>query len=335
MAKKIVIGKTPEQLEREEAEFIRRREAEAQERNQEQERNLRLLVAKNKRNKTIVIGVIIIIVLALLVFGTYNTFIRHELNDTDVKNIIAQDVVIFPSEGIHGFIRANFETWYNKNLRYNYQGNASIDYVKPLLDSLTIDKIDTKSRTLIRVYFSIDIECKQADYKDSLGTTLTGKTTVTRSSFFIPIEWHYTFNDAGTQVIKQGYAAVGNLSYFMLESNDSSEIYDNNAFLAFSGEEVAEDQATAARIKVDKIIRDLYAGADTSQDYIVPRKFSNPNEDIYIGIDSFKMYETANYLGYNTIITYTVQTKDGFYYSNTVYLAVKQNGSTWTIAGWM
>ena len=335
MAKKIVIGKTPEQLEREEAELIRRRETEAQERNQEQERNLRLLVAKNRRNKIMVIGIAIVIILALLIFGTYNTFIRHELNDNDVKNIISQDVVIFPSEGIQGFIRANFETWYNKNLIYNYQGDASIEYVKPLLDSLTIDKIDTKSNTLIRVYFSVDIECKQADYKDALGTIITGKTSVTRTAFFIPIEWHYTLNDAGTQVIKQGYAAVGKLSYFMLESTDSSEIYDNNAFLVFNDEEVEEDQANAAKIKIDKIIRDLYTGADTSQDYIVPRKFSNPNGDTYIGIDSFKMYKSPNHLGYNTIVTYTIQTKDGFYYSNTVYLAVKQNGSTWTIAGWM
>ena len=332
--KKIILNKTPEQLAQEEAEFYRQREAEAQERNQEQERHLRMLVAKNKRNKIIVIAVTILLILALLIFGTYNTFIKHTLNNDDVLGLVNQSVVIFPDSGLHGFIYENFESWYSQIVSYkNDDSGRKIDSVKPILNTLVILETKTISRTLIRVNFAVDIETKYADTKNDLGLTVPGETVIARSTFFIPIECNYLRNANG-QAIASGYAAASKLSYYMLESADDANIHENSVF-AFNGNEVDSETKKAAEIKVDKILKDLYDGADTSQDYEVPRKFVNENNDIYSGLTSFAMYQEANQLGYNCLISYKVTTTTGFSYINTIYLAVFQNGSTWYIGGWM
>ena len=84
---KVVLGKTPEQLQAEEAKRQRELEAAIEQKQMEQQRKLNNLKQKQKTSKYIVIALSAIGAIALLTFGTYNTFFKHILTQDEVLAI--------------------------------------------------------------------------------------------------------------------------------------------------------------------------------------------------------------------------------------------------------
>lgn len=334
---KFVIGKTPDQLDREKAERLRQQEAEIRESENDRNIQLRQLANKRRRNRIIVGVVGILLILALLVFGTYNTFFKHQMNEQDVANIIQRSVVVFPDTALDGFIRSNFNKWFNDMVSFEKQQHTkgAIKSVEANLDSLTIDEVKTVNSQLVRVYFSLDITTTMENYNDEAGKEVKGDVLTNRTSFFIPIQYspRYTEIDGKQVVYGYGYDAVSPLAYNMIKTEDSENITQTD-LLKFTEENGRYDELTeaAAKNKVEKILTDLYNGVYLPEDYTYNRKFDNSIGAQFVSVVDFKMYKYPNALGYNSHITYIIRTKEGFNVQTSSYLLLKQNGTSWTLA---
>lgn len=163
---KVVLGKTPEQLEAERAKKEREQEAEIQATILERQKKIQALHSKQKTNKIIITLVVILIAGILITFGTYNTFFKKGLTLDDVNNAIGQARYgdIFPSEGLDGYIRDNcdelFMKYYNDNKANQGKDIQSVEVDN---DSCYIFKVKKLSPTLAQVYFSVDIVTTKND----------------------------------------------------------------------------------------------------------------------------------------------------------------------------
>ncbi|HOY91152.1 MAG TPA: hypothetical protein PK891_05500, partial [Bacteroidales bacterium] len=115
---------------------------------------------------------------------------------------------------------------------------------------------------------------------------------------------------------------------------DFSSIAVNSAY-SFEGIEEADEQSnTAARIKVDKILGDLYSGRDTSQDFFNYRSFNTYGAS-YVRLVSFQLYNGYNGMGYNCEVSYSIQMPQGIQYTVHSYMIIEPVGSgqeqTWKI----
>lgn len=163
---KLVLGKTPEQLEAERAQKEREQEAEIQASILERQKKIQALHSKQKTNKIIIFLVIFLIAGVLITFGTYNTFFKQGLTLEDVNGAIgaANYNNVFPSEGLDGYIRDNcddlFMKYYNDNKANQGKDIKSVEVDN---DSCYIFKVRKLSPTLAQVYFSVDIVTTKND----------------------------------------------------------------------------------------------------------------------------------------------------------------------------
>lgn len=163
---KVVLGKTPEQLEAERAKKEREQEAEIQATILERQKKIQALHSKQKTNKIIITLGVIVVAGILITFGTYNTFFKKGLTLDDVNNAIGQARYgdIFPSEGLDGYIRDNcdelFMKYYNDNKANQGKDIQSVEVDN---DSCYIFKVRKLSPTLAQVYFSVDIVTTKND----------------------------------------------------------------------------------------------------------------------------------------------------------------------------
>lgn len=157
-----------------------------------------------------------------------------------------------------------------------------------------------------------------------------------RYNFYLPVEFYYNYDSNGNP-ITSGYRAASNLNLYVLNEvhqTDFSSIAVNSAYL-FEGIEEADEQSnTAARIKVDKILGDLYSGRDTSQDFFNYRSFNTYGAS-YVRLVSFQLYNGYNGMGYNCEVSYSIQMPQGIQYTVHSYMIIEPVGSgqeqTWKI----
>ena len=89
---KMVLGKTPQELEAERAKKAREQEAEIQASILERQRKIQALHSKQKSNKIIIILIVFLIAGVLVTFGTYNTFFKQGLTMDEVQSSINQSM---------------------------------------------------------------------------------------------------------------------------------------------------------------------------------------------------------------------------------------------------
>lgn len=169
-------------------------------------------------------------------------------------------------------------------------------------------------------------------YINSKGVVMQrGKTSVQNYVFYIPLEFFYIY-DNGTAVMS-GFKPAGDMVLYSLVDIDVVD-FENitpNALWAFDPEQIVDETSnSAARIKVDKILNDLYSGRDTSQDFFNYRQFNTFGAS-YNGITFFALYNTPNQMGYNAYVEYSITLPQGFTYQMHNYLVVEQSGSSWII----
>lgn len=165
---KLVLGKTPEELEAERAKKEREQEAEIQASILERQKKLQALHSKQKTNKIIITLLIVLVSGILITFGTYNTFFKKGLSIDDVNKAVnsARYTDIYPSEGLDGYIRDNCENLFLKYFNDNKAGQGeNIASVEVDKDSCYIFKVRKLSPTLAQVYFSVDIVTTMKDTK--------------------------------------------------------------------------------------------------------------------------------------------------------------------------
>ena len=114
------------------------------------------------------------------------------------------------------------------------------------------------------------------------------------------------------------------------QTDFSNDVEPNDYYKFNKDAKVDEDTLKAAQIKVDKTLGDLYSKRDTSQDFLNFKTF-NTYDATYISLDAFEMYSQDNAMGYNSKVTYTIQTTQGFTYTIDTYLKVEKSGNTYVI----
>ena len=325
---KFVLGRTPEELAKEESQRMTEIAEEVQKREAIRNSKLLALERKKKKNKLIVKISLGVFATIFFLWGTFNTFFKHQLTPRDVQEVINQTVNQFPTAGLEGYIRQNFDTWFNKGTSLK---DGDVESLTPELDSLSIDATIPINSNVIRTYFSVDITVKHKDSKDSSGNVVTaGHSEKSRYTFYLPIEYYSNYNDQNQRTVS-GYRPVEQLSLYTLNRIDTPEVKEND-LLAFSGELESKDVMESAKIKVTKTLEDLFEGRDTSQDFLNYLTFNNYGAK-FSSVNDFKMYQQPNKLGYNAKVTYTIITKDGFTYTTSTYLLVAKSDKTWVIKG--
>lgn len=162
---KVVLGKTPQDLEAEKAKKNRELEAEIQQKALERNKKIQALHNKQKSNKIIIILVVSFFAIVLVVFGTYNTFFKKGLSIDDVNLAIAQSIQQsrYPSEGLDNYIRDNCETLFKKYMSLDNQKAKNIAKVEVDKDSCTISKVRKYNSSFAEVFFSVNVTVTEND----------------------------------------------------------------------------------------------------------------------------------------------------------------------------
>ena len=125
------------------------------------------------------------------------------------------------------------------------------------------------------------------------------------------------------------------MNLYSLETVDQTNFKEITVYDALDcDEETLKDEETIQKvtIKIDKTLQDLYEGRDTSQDFLNYYKF-NTYDARYDGINSVKVYNTTNALGFNTHVRYTITTSQGFQYTADTWMLVEPSGNSYIIKG--
>lgn len=302
-------------------------ENEINDRKVEQKKKYEKLLLDRKKKKWAALGVTALLTLSLLIFGTYNTFFKKQLKPQEVVQIVQTNIPNFPVMGLDGFVRANFEKWFEE-LSFIQNGSQSgIDKITPDLNSLTIDKVAETNSGFSRVTFSLDIEVAKVEKKDDKGKVLPAEKLKNRYGFQIMVSFEPNDKEAYGYHLVEKIAVQG-----LIPANESSPKGKNN-LIAFKSERVPEEVSQKARIKVDKILGDLYTGRDVSQDFFNYFDFESFGAS-YVSLDTFEYYTEPNALGFNAKIEYTIETKEGFRMTSTNYIYLVESGESFVIRGW-
>lgn len=159
---KVVLGKTPEQLQAEEAKRQRELEAAIEQKQMEQQRKLNNLKQKQKTSKYIVIALSAIGAIALLTFGTYNTFFKHILTQDEVLAIANSVGNKFPCEGVPNYVRDNADPLFQQYVNYD---RATYDQVYVDPNTVEVSKIKKYSNSMVEVFFSADVVMVEKDIR--------------------------------------------------------------------------------------------------------------------------------------------------------------------------
>ena len=404
---KVVLGKTPQELEAERAKQARELEAEIQKSIIERQKKIQSLHNKQKSNKVIIILISILIAAVFVVFGTYNTFFKKGLTMDEVNNSIATytQQSKFPSEGLDNYVRDNCETLFNKYVSLDdnsAKNTASVDVDK---NSCYILKVRKLNATLAEVYFSVDISVTEKDtivtdpviidqlkrngfgvipkaeapevvdttesapveepvaepvaeppVEESIPTTdidfaastseeaahyymtasgqimKSGTTSTMRYSFVLPLEFKYYYDTDGT-VMYAGYVATSDMNLYSLQEKNQVDFEEITVAPVYAFKEetrVDENTLHDIQIRVDKTLDALYAYENTEAEYKLYQEFNTYGAS-YNGITAIDSYTEANELGYNTHVTYTITTSQGFSYTLETYMLLEPDGNSWII----
>lgn len=233
-------------------------------------------------------------------------------------------------------VELNTSTTSITNTSENTSENVSVD---TSIDSSVTETSDesvpenTTNSTIVNTDTTITLNNDSTEYymidKDTY--MQKGKQTTQRYTFMIPVEYYYNYNEQNVPV-SSGYKVVGKLELYPLEEVDVFEEPESfHEYYAFD-EKALVDESTLASAKqtVNKILSDIYAGTVLPQDFVNARQFNTYGAS-YVRLDDFAFYTTTNPLGYNAVVTYTIQMTQGFLYTTTSYLVVEPNDTSWKI----
>ena len=323
-------GITKEDKEIEEAKKLREIEKEIQEREKDRRQKLAHLKRVSKRNKAIVLSVFISFLAIMLIFGTYNTFIRRAPTKTEVQKIIASSNNRFDAAGVQGFLMDNMENAFENYVREDGDSDAKLEYYKVDINSIRISKISQINTEVASVDFVMCVESKQQDTKMEDEDDDDNKTVIGEST-----KKPYLFTVMISKPENKGYRFASEIELRPFKSGDyfkKDEEIEINSYLSFDDiDEVEENKKASAKIKVDRILSDLYENKDISADMEVKRKFNN-NGDKYMGISEFNLYTKPNQVGLNSVVKFKVKTSQGLVYNNTMYMKLTPVGKNWKVS---
>ena len=260
---------------------------------------------KFKIKKILVSGCIIIIIIFLLVFGTYNTFLKPEKTSGQIATLVNKENVTtpFPTEGVIGYLELNINTLLQQNMNL-LQGTSQF---KVNTGNIYITYISKRSPYIANIYFSAII------------TTNTGAQT---HNFMLSLKYDYNTGS---------YAPASNIQLSPSQLGNSTKLVNNEA-LSFTG--MSEDtkvRSDSAKTFVNNFLVMVYNNkVSLSLYYSGGAQLGDPNVK-FVSINDFKLYKTPNSNGYNASCTYQLTLSEGVSYNETTYFNVIQSGQSWII----
>lgn len=328
---KLILGSSPDEIDRAEAKRMREIEAEVQARQQEQANRIKKLVQTEKRNKVIILSVISVSLFILISCCVYQAFFKPILSQDDVSNMITTQTAEFNKNGLHGYIYDNFTTWFGELAS---EDREDIEHFEPDLSTLVINDIaQTKYQRFISVDFAVDVMVKHVDTKGENDTIVPGIEETSRYYFSIPIEMSPVKNSDGTKIKYYAYQPASQMRLTFYDSTGITEVDKASPYLVFPEEtDVDEDTLESAKLKLNRLLSDLYDGKDVGADLGSLYEFKDSGAK-FVEIVEFEYHTDVgkNQLGSNARCVYTVETKDGIKIRTEFYCVITKNGSTYSI----
>ena len=245
--------------------------------------------------------------------------------DVEVKE---QDTVVTDPATIqmlqkYGFFSANTSTD-DTTVDTSTTEDATTESLSP---SITENEVNTVEDT-----------DEAAEYYMTQGGTIKQKGKITKQRYVVTmLVEYYATRDEQNNPITWGYKPASAPSLYSLVNINVTDFNDIDVAsgLEFNkNTALPEDQLNAAKIKVNKTFQDLYSKRDTSQDFFNVKQF-NTYDATYVGMEAFEAYSEPNEYGFNAKVIYTIQTPQGFKYTQTSYLQIEASGNSWIIKGIM
>lgn len=244
---KMVLGKTPQELEAEKAKRAREMEAEIQQQIMERQKKIQALHSKQKSNKIIIFVVIFLIAAILITFGTYNTFFKKGLTMDEVNYSIASATQQsrFPSEGLDNYVRDNCEALFNKYMSLDSKRAKNIAKVEVDKNSCYIFKVRKHDTSTAEVYFSVDVAVTE---KDTLVTDPVIIEQLKRNGFGVIPDAEVTPQASNqpqepTQTVSENQTTEDVVENETTEENVTEEVTEETI------EEVTEEHTTEAVVE--------------------------------------------------------------------------------------
>lgn len=274
------------------------------------EERLQKMYKSLKMKKISFIIIVFVVIAALLIFGTYNTFFKHQMTGQEMTAEVNKynKESGFPDQGVQGFLKQNINTIIKPYAYFSDKNGASTIHVDP--SSIFVTSIVKKSSSIANVFFQCTI------------TTDKGETT---HNFYLPVEFNWD---------KFAYFPAGELELAMRGiENGTTENKGNNMVKSFQG--IDEDKANKedAQKFVENFLIAVY-NSDGAMNLGTMYKGAYQLGDPNLSFDSiieFYIYTGSNKLGYNATVKYVVETTNGLKYTDFTYLNISKSGDSWII----
>lgn len=257
-----------------------------------------------RRRKTLLFALLVMTLIAMMLFGTYNTFFRHEWTPSEIAYMANRynGRTNFPDDGIQG--------WLTSNVCDVIQSGASLaQRVKEVeVRDPVLTKVVPRGDTYANVYFYCTVE------------TNLGKN---RMNCMLPMYW-----DAEAWT----YCMAGDVIMTPAPSVDSSVKKVGNPYLQWEEEAVKADAETtkSASTAVESFMTMLYDGKPVDTWYVGDPLDTKGMK--FIRMESFELYEARNLNGYNAVAVVVVQTDGGVQFTTKRYFDISPEGSrAWII----
>ena len=255
--------------------------------------------------KIVVLATVIAFLLALIIFGTYSTFFKHDLTAyeaavyTNAYN--GQATSQQWDSGVQSFLEANLYEMLTTNF------SSSGDVKEFTVDNISVERNIAYGDTMFLTFFSADIETN-------------GSSERVFMSIWISVE-NSTYEAASSVTISSRAA---------YSSYDGTTV--DNSYLEFDDSELNSEDSTSFQSALNNFLTLGYnTGGDTSQIYVGESELDFSGAT-YIQIDSCSVYDTENNLGFNAVATYKLELDNGVQFTTTSYFDISLSSSgAWVI----
>lgn len=257
------------------------------------------------RKKMMIFVSLIALCVGLLLFGAWNTFIRHEWTGPEIAALsnYYNGQTNFPLDGVQGYIAENAGPLV-EGLLIPDAGTRAVEMGTPM-----VTKITQKNHQYANVYFYMDI------------ITNAGSQRV---NCMVPIYWNneeWLYQLAGNVIMTPGRSASASVEQV------------DNPYFTFDGLPKASDADNASsKTFVENFLSLLYSGQDISPYY--KGDTLDPEGIEFVSLDEWTLYSVANQNGYNSCAKITVRAKNsGVSYVTEKYILIQKSGDLWIIGG--
>lgn len=255
---------------------------------------------KLKMKRVMTTGLILTFVGSMVVFGTYNTFLKPEKDSRQIASEVntINMTTPFPEAGVEAFIKQNLEDLYKDNIR---KAN-DVQEVSIVKDSVEITSVVKKTASIANVYFTASIKTDRG---------------ANPHNFVLPVNYDY---NGGS------YNPAGALQVTPVKPKNTVTVSENPV-LSFEGiDKIPDEKAKPVATFVENFLMMMYnENADISPYYKGKEVLGDPNTK-FVRMVSFEYYKDKNQNHFNAIVEYVIMFNEGAEYTVKSYLDIDPSG---------